>query len=70
MQNRKENDLFKIALTFMIVLFAFTAQVHAETYKLALSLAITGPTSDAGDPYAKGCRGLFQVCKRHETIRR
>jgi branched-chain amino acid transport system substrate-binding protein len=26
----------------------------AEKYKLALSLAITGPTSDAGNPYSKG----------------
>jgi branched-chain amino acid transport system substrate-binding protein len=30
-----------------------------ETYKLALSLAITGPTSDAGNPYAKGVEDYF-----------
>ena len=32
-----------------------TVPVQAgETYKLGLSLAITGPTSDAGNPYSKG----------------
>ena len=46
------------SLTFM-VFFAFTVQVQAETYKLGLSLAITGPTSDAGDPYSKGVEDYF-----------
>jgi branched-chain amino acid transport system substrate-binding protein len=30
------------------------ASVQAQTYKIASSLAITGPTSDVGSPYAKG----------------
>jgi len=30
-----------------------------ETYKLGLSLAITGPTSDAGNPYSKGVEDYF-----------
>ncbi|MGW8193074.1 MAG: ABC transporter substrate-binding protein [Desulforhopalus sp.] len=35
-------------------------QVSAgEVYKLGLSLAITGPTSDAGNPYAKGVEDYF-----------
>ena len=58
MKNRKRM-LFKIMLAFMIV-FAFTFQAQAETYKLALSLAITGPTSDAGNPYSKGVEDYFQ----------
>lgn len=29
-------------------------EIAAKTYKLGLSLAITGPTSDAGNPYSKG----------------
>jgi len=32
----------------------------AQVYKLALSLAITGPTSDAGNPYAKGVEDYFR----------
>jgi branched-chain amino acid transport system substrate-binding protein len=32
----------------------------AKVYKLGLSLAITGPTSDAGNPYAKGVEDYFK----------
>lgn len=35
------------------------AVVEAKVYKLGLSLAITGPTSDAGDPYSKGVEDYF-----------
>lgn len=38
-----------------LCLFVFAAQsAFAETYMIGSSLAITGPTSDAGAPYAKG----------------
>ena len=57
MKNRKRMTVV-FSLT-LIVLFAFTVQVQAETYKLGLSLAITGPTSDAGDPYSKGVEDYF-----------
>jgi branched-chain amino acid transport system substrate-binding protein len=58
MENRKR---ITVAVSLMlIVLFAFTVQAQAgETYKLGLSLAITGPTSDAGDPYSKGVEDYF-----------
>ena len=59
MKNRKRM-LFKISIAFVIV-FAFAFQAQAgEVYKLALSLAITGPTSDAGNPYAKGVEDYFR----------
>ena len=59
MKNKKRM-LFKISLVFMLV-FAFAFQAQAgEVYKLALSLAITGPTSDAGNPYAKGVEDYFK----------
>lgn len=32
-----------------------------KVYKLGLSLAITGPTSDAGNPYAKGVEDYFNL---------
>lgn len=39
----------------LVMCLALAAPSHAEdVYKLALSLAITGPTSDAGNPYSKG----------------
>jgi len=49
--------------TFLLVaVFMLTLPVQAfsgNVYKLGLSLAITGPTSDAGDPYAKGVEDYF-----------
>ena len=33
---------------------------EAKVYKLGLSLAITGPTSDAGNPYSKGVEDYFR----------
>lgn len=44
-----------------LFLFVLTAQIAlAETYMIGSSLAITGPTSDAGNPYAKG---IEDYCK-------
>ncbi len=49
--------MFLLVAIFMVTL---PGQVFAgEVYKLGLSLAITGPTSDAGDPYAKGVEDYF-----------
>ncbi len=41
--------LFVILTSVLLV-----GSAGAEVYKLGLSLAITGPTSDAGNPYSKG----------------
>jgi branched-chain amino acid transport system substrate-binding protein len=53
--NMKKNQwtfvTIAVAAVFLVV---FAANVQAKTYKMASSLAITGPTSDAGAPYAKG----------------
>ncbi|MGB3222371.1 MAG: ABC transporter substrate-binding protein [Desulforhopalus sp.] len=57
----KKDDLTKWIL-LLIAIFMITLPVHAlagEVYKLGLSLAITGPTSDAGNPYAKGVEDYF-----------
>ncbi len=50
---RRNHWLTGIAMA-SVVLMALAATAQAETYKLACSLAITGPTSDAGNPYSKG----------------
>ncbi len=39
-----------------------------QTYKLALSLAITGPTSDAGNPYAKGVEDYFKYVNDNKIL--
>lgn len=57
----KKNDLTKWIL-LPAALFMIILPVHSfagEVYKLGLSLAITGPTSDAGNPYAKGVEDYF-----------
>lgn len=47
-------------LLAMAMVIAIPAQgLAGETYKLGLSLAITGPTSDAGNPYSKGVEDYF-----------
>lgn len=57
------NKYTKTSWMFLLVavcMLAFSGQVMAgEVYKLGLSLAITGPTSDAGNPYSKGVEDYF-----------
>jgi branched-chain amino acid transport system substrate-binding protein len=43
-----------VVLSFLLVLGCSVQALAAETYKMACSLAITGPTSDVGSPYSKG----------------
>lgn len=54
--NKVTRTMFLLAALFMV-----TLPVHAlaKVYKLGLSLAITGPTSDAGNPYSKGVEDYF-----------
>jgi len=52
----KKNNVTRCMFLFVAV-FMLTLPVQAlagKVHKLGLSLAITGPTSDAGNPYAKG----------------
>ena len=49
----------RILLLAVGVIFVWPFIASAEVYKLGLSLAITGPTSDAGNPYAKGVEDYF-----------
>ena len=51
---RKCSAAVKIVMAMMLVLAVAIPSATAEIYKMAMSLAITGPTSDAGNPYSKG----------------
>ena len=57
----KKNNVIK--WTFLLaaigVLTLPALALAGEVYKLGLSLAITGPTSDAGNPYSKGVEDYF-----------
>ncbi len=57
-----KKHFFLNALLVLVIMFAFTATATAggKVYKLGLSLAITGPTSDAGNPYSKGVEDYFK----------
>jgi branched-chain amino acid transport system substrate-binding protein len=53
----------------LLIVLGLSSQVQAgETYKLALSLAITGPTSDAGNPYAKGVEDYFKYANEEKIL--
>jgi len=51
-----KNKQFTFTLVLLSLLLVLGISSHAlgETYKIGLSLAITGPTSDVGVPYSKG----------------
>ena len=53
-----KKPMIHVLLTAALVL-GLALSANAEVYKMALSLAITGPTSDAGNPYAKGVEDYF-----------
>lgn len=59
MRRKRLIALKMVVSLFVLCAFAFSAQA-GETYKLAMSLAITGPTSDAGNPYSKGVEDYFR----------
>ncbi len=65
-----KNLLCLNALLVLIVMFTFTSSVHAggNVYKLGLSLAITGPTSDAGNPYSKGVEDYFKFANETKIL--
>lgn len=48
-----------LLLPAAVLLLAFPLTSNAKEYKMGLSLAITGPTSDAGNPYSKGVEDYF-----------
>jgi branched-chain amino acid transport system substrate-binding protein len=54
---KKEDRVMRKAnfvLIALIFILAIALPAQAETIKIASSLAITGPTSDVGNPYSKG----------------
>jgi branched-chain amino acid transport system substrate-binding protein len=65
---RKYHRLWLVAMATMLA-FAFTTPIQAgETYQLGLSLAITGPTSDAGNPYSKGVEDYIRFVNETKVL--
>ena len=46
--------IMQLVIALVMCMVMVLPSYAGQTYKLALSLAITGPTSDAGAPYSKG----------------
>jgi len=67
---KSKRSLILNALLVLVIMFAFTATVNAggKVYKLGLSLAITGPTSDAGNPYSKGVEDYFKFANETKIL--
>lgn len=64
----KKALLIHVGLALLLIL-AFGAQAQAgDTYKLGLSLAITGPTSDAGNPYSKGVEDYIKYVNDEKVL--
>jgi branched-chain amino acid transport system substrate-binding protein len=60
--------LLSLIVTLALVLGGFGTVAAGETYKLGLSLAITGPTSDAGNPYSKGVEDYFRYVNETKML--
>jgi len=64
----KQVTYMLVTLSFLLVL-GFSVQVLAgETYKMGLSLAITGPTSDIGSPYSKGAEDYVKYVNDEKLL--
>jgi branched-chain amino acid transport system substrate-binding protein len=67
MKNRQVTIIL-VAMFFMLVLGFSVQAVAGETYKMGLSLAITGPTSDAGSPYSKGAEDYVKYVNDEKLL--
>jgi len=67
---KSKKSLVLSVLLILAVMFTFAATVNAggKVYKLGLSLAITGPTSDAGNPYSKGVKDYFKFVNETKML--
>lgn len=57
-----------LTLSFLLILGFSTHTLAGETYKMGLSLAITGPTSDAGNPYSKGAEDYVRYVNDEKLL--
>jgi branched-chain amino acid transport system substrate-binding protein len=66
---KSKTTLYFNSFLVIVFVFAFTLPASAgTTYKLGMSLAITGPTSDAGNPQAKGAEDWFKFVNETDYL--
>lgn len=66
MKNKKTT--FMLFTMAILLILAFSTQTQAKTYKLGLSLAITGPTSDVGVPYSKAVEDYIRYVNDEKLL--
>ena len=57
-----------LAVALLVPVLGGQCLAAGKVHKLGLSLAITGPTSDAGNPYAKGVEDYFRLVNDTEML--
>jgi len=57
-----------LIVSLFVFMLAIPVSAVAEDYMIGLSLAITGPTSDAGNPYAKGVEDYFRFVNDQDLL--
>jgi len=67
MRNKKSTFIL-VSLSFLLVLGLSTQTMAGQTYKIASSLAITGPTSDIGNPYSKGIEDYIRYVNDEKLL--
>lgn len=60
--------IWTLAIAVILGLTLMVQPVVADTYKTGLSLALTGPTSDAGVPYAMGVEDFFRYANDEKLL--
>jgi len=66
---KRKSALFMGTFAVLMLCLIFASPATAgNVYKLGLSLAITGPTSDAGNPYAKGVEDYFKYVNETKML--
>ena len=59
---------FTVVLTALFLVICAMDVQAADTHKIASSLAITGPTSDAGNPYSKGMEDFTRYANDEKLL--
>jgi branched-chain amino acid transport system substrate-binding protein len=67
MKNKKTTFIL-VALSFLLLVGFSTQTLAGETYKMGMSLAITGPTADIGSPYSKGAEDYVKYVNDEKLL--
>lgn len=68
MQRKRMLTVVGLVVLSVVFMLSIPAYSGGKVYKLGLSLAITGPTSDAGNPYSKGVEDYFNFVNEEKIL--